>query len=943
MTSFLRSTSFFFSENLRVAMKISLLLFISFVAITKAQAQLDTLHFIPPFGTDSSNNELPGDVFLYISTPSSNVVNFTITDAGATNTLHTGTVTAGAPYRYDDNGVASGVAVLDASLNQALISGVGFKVVSDEPVYVNLRVRSADNAQAGSLTSKGLNAFGTVFRLGSIPNQQNDSNKATTFGVTATEDNTTVNIDMTGSGVTLQGTGAPNTAAVISVLLNEGDCYVMRCEANVDPDNLDGMIGALVTSSNPIVVNTGSWNGEPTTWGGRDYGIDQIVGLDKVGSEYIFVRAEGGDDRELAMIVAHYDGTEIFVNGTSSTTINAGEYYTVNGSNYINNVMYVRTSVNSFAYQILAGNDAGNTAGMNFVPDISCQIENDINAIIDINQVGSSDFTGGVTIVTFAGSNILINGVLETSVPETISTNNGDSYDIYKIQGLTGDQHITSNTIAIVAFYGVSGVAGYGGYFSGFARPQSVSLNPDPSSSNATEDCQIGFFSIDRIGDISVPLDVDISFGGTATYGVDYIFIDGMGEVTPPISFAAGQTSLGFGVLSYADNLIEGTETVEVTMGWAVCNDYNINTQTLTIEDPSITFICPNDTIIGFNPGSCSAGAFSFPNPPVYSDCPLSLVRIDGNGLNSGDSFPAGTTTVSYEASINAGAVTAVCSYNVTVVDVELPTINCGSDISVGTDLGDCYSSYSLPTPSNNDNCTVASISNDAPAIFPLGTTTVTWTVVDDSGNASMCSQNVIISDNENPAILCDWDVSVNPDPGSCEATVTLTAPTTSDNCTIASITNNAPANYPSGTTTVTWTVTDAAGNTATCDQNVTVTDSINPTISCAADVAVVADAGSCFTSVALSNPTTADNCSVASVTNNAPATYPTGITTVTWTVTDAAGNTATCDQTVTVADNEIPTITCAADVAVDTDGGSCFATVALTDPATNDNCTVAS
>jgi len=309
-------------------------------------------------------------------------------------------------------------------------------------------------------------------------------------------------------------------------------------------------------------------------------------------------------------------------------------------------------------------------------------------------------------------------------------------------------------------------------------------------------------------------------------------------------------------------------------MGWAVCNDYSVNTQTLTIEDPSITFLCPTDTIIGFNPGSCTSGVFSFSTPPVYSDCPLSLSRTDGSGLNSEDSFPAGTTTISYEASINAGAVTALCSYNVTVIDLELPTISCGSDISIGTDLGDCYSSYSLPTPSNNDNCTVASISNDAPAVFPLGTTTVTWTVVDDSGNTSMCSQDVIISDNENPTILCDWNVSVNPDPGTCEATVALTAPTTSDNCTIASVTNNAPANYPSGTTTVTWTVEDAAGNTATCNQDVTVTDSINPTISCAASVSVVADAGSCFTTVSLANPTTNDNCSVASVTNNAPATF---------------------------------------------------------------------
>ncbi|GEM_PF-6816711 len=100
MTSLLRSTRIVFSENLWVAIRISLLICISLGAITKAQAQLDTLHYIPPFGTDTSDNELPGEVFLYISTPSSNVVNFTITDAGATNTLYSGTVTAGAPYRY---------------------------------------------------------------------------------------------------------------------------------------------------------------------------------------------------------------------------------------------------------------------------------------------------------------------------------------------------------------------------------------------------------------------------------------------------------------------------------------------------------------------------------------------------------------------------------------------------------------------------------------------------------------------------------------------------------------------------------------------------------------------------------------------------------------------------------------------------------------------------
>ena len=376
------------------ALKSLIFFFLSLSITGTISAQLDTLHFIPPFGTDLSANEIPGDVHIYLTTPSSVPVSYTITDAANTTILQTGTVVKGNPVRYDSYGLASGVAVSDTQVNTVLSSNVGFRIHSEEPIYVNLRIRSEDNAQAGSLTSKGLNAFGYIFRLGSIPNQQNNSNKATTFGVTATEDNTIVEIDMTGSGVTLQGTNAPSTDNIITVELDQGESYVMRAEANVDPDNLAGMIGTLGTSNRQIVVNTGSWCGEPTTSQGRDYGIDQIAGLSKVGTDYIFVRASGGDNRELPMMVAHYDDTEIFVNASATpiATINAGEYYTINGSNYVGDVMHVHSSKDVFAYQILAGNDVGNTAGMNFVPDISCQIEERIDAIPDVSQIGSNAF-----------------------------------------------------------------------------------------------------------------------------------------------------------------------------------------------------------------------------------------------------------------------------------------------------------------------------------------------------------------------------------------------------------------------------------------------------------------------------------------------------------------------------------------------------------------------
>ncbi|MBK6699497.1 MAG: HYR domain-containing protein [Saprospiraceae bacterium] len=65
----------------------------------------------------------------------------------------------------------------------------------------------------------------------------------------------------------------------------------------------------------------------------------------------------------------------------------------------------------------------------------------------------------------------------------------------------------------------------------------------------------------------------------------------------------------------------------------------------------------------------------------------------------------------------------------------------------------------------------------------------------------------------------------VNTDVGSCSASsINLIEPVLSNSCPIISLQNNAPLNYPVGSTVVTWTATDVSGVTATCQQTVTVT-----------------------------------------------------------------------------------------------------------------------
>ncbi len=139
--------------------------------------------------------------------------------------------------------------------------------------------------------------------------------------------------------------------------------------------------------------------------------------------------------------------------------------------------------------------------------------------------------------------------------------------------------------------------------------------------------------------------------------------------------------------------------------------------------------------------------------------------------------------------------------------------------------------------------------------------------------------------------------------------------------------------------TTVTWTATDAKGNTATCTQTVTVLDNQPPVITCPADVAVSTDEGKDTASnVNLGSPTASDNCGSLTITNNAPSEFPIGTTTVTWTATDSSGNSATCQQRVSVGDTQPPTFPCPETVVVEAERMATNAVITYTTPVVSDN-----
>jgi hypothetical protein len=124
---------------------------------------------------------------------------------------------------------------------------------------------------------------------------------------------------------------------------------------------------------------------------------------------------------------------------------------------------------------------------------------------------------------------------------------------------------------------------------------------------------------------------------------------------------------------------------------------------------------------------------------------------------------------------------------------------------------------------------------------FPVGTTLVTHVATDNWGNTASCSFTVTVVDNINPTISCPSNITQSVAAGSCTATISTTAPTTADNCSVAVLrwvlTGATVANSPLtginnlgtytfniGTTVVTCTATDGAGNTATTTFDVVVT-----------------------------------------------------------------------------------------------------------------------
>ena len=121
--------------------------------------------------------------------------------------------------------------------------------------------------------------------------------------------------------------------------------------------------------------------------------------------------------------------------------------------------------------------------------------------------------------------------------------------------------------------------------------------------------------------------------------------------------------------------------------------------------------------------------------------------------------FPLGETIVTWTAADNYNN-TVSSEQIIIVVDTTMPVIEAPNDYRIEASHID-QNIIDLVGVRVSDQVEISTITNDAPDVFPLGETIVTWTATDSSGNSATSTQTVTIVDTTSPVLLVPENLQI--------------------------------------------------------------------------------------------------------------------------------------------------------------------------------------
>jgi hypothetical protein len=273
-----------------------------------------------------------------------------------------------------------------------MILTTGLHISSTTKITCYYDINTGFNPEIFAL--KGRNALGMEFYTPFQNIWRNGSytpTPYTSFDIVATEDNTTIFIF---PRVPLDG-GHPALTSY-SITLMRGETYSGSVTSTLGSAN---PAGTAITSDKPIAVSIKDDSVWPQPAGCRDLIGDQIVPVDKIGTDYI-LNLGGLTVPERGYLLATENATDVFVAGVYQTTLFAGETY---GFDLTAATTYVNCTNPVYCLHI---SGFGCEIGGALLPSLYC------SGSTEVNFVRSTTEFFGLNILVKAGSegDFLLNG-----------------------------------------------------------------------------------------------------------------------------------------------------------------------------------------------------------------------------------------------------------------------------------------------------------------------------------------------------------------------------------------------------------------------------------------------------------------------------------------------------------------------------------------------------
>ena len=262
------------------------------------------------------------------------------------------------------------------------------------------------------------------------------------------------------------------------------------------------------------------------------------------------------------------------------------------------------------------------------------------------------------------------------------------------------------------------------------------------------------------------------------------------------------------------------------------------------------------------------------------------------------DSDTAATYILSYSATDSDGNVSRTLTRSVTVADTTAPTITLigESAVEIGLDSSyeDAGATATDAVDGSVDVVTTGSVDTSAAATY-----TLTYTATDTAGNSSSAIRSVEVKDVTAPVITVNGTNPVTIELGDTYTDEGATA----DGGEIVTSSGSVDT-FTVGSYTITYSATDAAGNTGTATRMVNVEDTTAPVITVSGDNPATVDLDATYTDAGASATDLSGDITVIS--SGSVDTSIVGTYTISYSATDASGNTATATREVIVEEPKV-------------------------------------